>query len=84
MQFVYLYFMKEEPERVRAAVPQHAAYWRGLGLPGYQGGPFDDRSGGLVRFDSDTRESAEQMVIGDPFLRADLVSSWWLKVWMPE
>ena len=84
MQFVYFYFMKEEPERVRAVVPQHAAYWRGLDLPGYQGGPFADRSGGLVRFDVDTRESAEQMVTGDPFLRADLLRDWWLKGWMPE
>jgi hypothetical protein len=39
MRFVHVYAMKPEPDRVRAVAPRHAAYWHGLGLGGYLGGP---------------------------------------------
>jgi hypothetical protein len=32
MRFAYFYFMKPEPERVRAVAPRHASYWQGLDL----------------------------------------------------
>jgi hypothetical protein len=44
MRVAYFYFMKPEPERVRAAAPDHASYWE-LALNDYRGGPFADRSG---------------------------------------
>jgi hypothetical protein len=66
MRVAYLYFMKDEPDRVRAAAPAHAAYWRRLAVPGYLGGPFADRSGGLITFEVDSRERAEQLVSDDP------------------
>jgi hypothetical protein len=47
MRFLYFYLMRDAPDRVRAVAPEHAAYWRELGLPDYLGGPFVDRSGGL-------------------------------------
>jgi hypothetical protein len=31
MRFLYLYLMRDVPDRVRAAAPEHAAYWRALG-----------------------------------------------------
>jgi len=44
-RFAYLHFMKDDPDRVRATVPRHVAHWQRLGLPGYLGGPFEDRTG---------------------------------------
>lgn len=43
-RFAYAYVMKDEPDRIRAVAPLHAAYWHDLELPGYLGGPFGDRS----------------------------------------
>jgi hypothetical protein len=37
MRFLYFYLMKDAPDRVRAAAPKHAAYWRELGLRDYLG-----------------------------------------------
>jgi uncharacterized protein YciI len=84
MRVAYLYFMKDEPDRVRAAAPAHAAYWRRLAVPGYLGGPFADRSGGLITFEVDSQERAEQLVSEDPFGRQDLLQSRWLKEWTPD
>jgi hypothetical protein len=39
MRFLYFYLMKDAPDRVRATAPEHAAYWRNLGLRDYLGGP---------------------------------------------
>ena len=58
MRVAYFYFMKPEPERVRTVAPRHAAYWQGLALPDYRGGPFADRSGGLILFDSNSAQEA--------------------------
>jgi uncharacterized protein YciI len=69
MRFAYVYFMKPEPDRVRAIAPHHAAYWQQLALRDYRGGPFADRSGGLITFDAKSLERAEELVSGDPFLR---------------
>jgi uncharacterized protein YciI len=53
-------------------------------LPGYLGGPFSDRSGGLITFESESIEKAEQLVAGDPFLRRGLVEGRWLKGWIVD
>lgn len=84
MRFVYSYLMKDRPDDVRRTGPQHAAYWNNLGLTDYLGGPFADRSGGLIIFEEMERERAAELVSGDPFQRADLVDNWSLKVWLPQ
>ncbi len=58
MTWAYIYFMKHEAERVREVAPQHAQYWREMGIPGWRGGPFSDRSGGLIIFDSPDEQTA--------------------------
>jgi hypothetical protein len=45
-RFAYLYFMEDDPDRIRATVRRHVAHWRQQRLPGYLGGPFEDRTGG--------------------------------------
>ena len=76
--------MKDDPGRVRAAVPRHVSHWQELRLPCYIGGPFDDRSGGLITFEADDEERAGDAVNSDPFLVGGLLETYWLKRWGPE
>jgi hypothetical protein len=84
MRFAYLYFMKGDPDRVRAVAPEHAAYWRGLELDQYLGGPFADRSGGLITFEVGSGDAAEQLAAHDPFLREGLLENRWVNEWKIE
>jgi uncharacterized protein YciI len=84
MRFLYFYLMKQAPDRVRAAAPKHAAYWRERKLRGYLGGPFADRSGGLITFQTDSAAEAEALVANDPFLREGLLERHWVKQWLPD
>ena len=83
-RFAYLYFMKDEREHVASAVPNHVRHWRGLALDDYLGGPFADRSGGLIVFDTPRLEQAQAAVESDPFVINDLLEAYWLKEWSPE
>jgi hypothetical protein len=82
MRFAYFYFMTDDADRVREAAPDHAAYWQDLQLDGYQGGPFADRSGGLIVFAADSVDHAGRLVGDDPFIRHGLLADRWLKQWM--
>jgi uncharacterized protein YciI len=82
MRFLYFYLMREAPDRVPAAAPKHASYWRELQLGGYRGGPFADRSGGLITFQAESAAAAEALVANDPFLREDLLERHWVKEWL--
>jgi uncharacterized protein YciI len=84
MRIAYSYSMKEEPDRVRTVAAEHAAYWDNLGLPKYLGGPYADRSGGLITFEADSLEAAMRIIAADPFSREELVQSWVVKQWVPE
>ena len=84
MRFSYVYVMADGPDRVRAVAPEHAAYWQGLELPNYLGGPFADRSGGLITFEASSIEEAAQQAANDPFVREGLLASRWLKEWQVE
>jgi hypothetical protein len=84
LRIEYLYLMRDDPGRVRAVAPEHAGYWRTLGLPGYVGGPFADRSGGLITFDADSLEQTAGVAAADPFVREELLESSVVKQWMPE
>jgi uncharacterized protein YciI len=83
-RFAYLYFMKDDPDRVRATVSRHVAHWQGLRLPGYLGGPFQDRTGGLITFVAEDGERAQRAVDADPFMQEGLLEVHWLKQWTPE
>lgn len=82
MRFLYFYMMRDAPDRVRSAAPEHAAYWREHGLRHYLGGSFADRSGGLITFDVASAAEAERLVADDPFVREDLLEGRWVKEWM--
>jgi uncharacterized protein YciI len=82
--FAYFYLMKADPDGVRLVAPRHASYWRQLGLAHYTGGPFADRTGGLITFDAADAAAAERAVRGDPFILEGLVEAKWLKRWTTE
>lgn len=83
MRFLYFYLMRDVPGRVQAAAPRHACYWRELQLHGYLGGPFADRSGGLIVFETESGAAAEALVANDPFLQEHLLERHWVKEWLP-
>jgi uncharacterized protein YciI len=82
MRFLYFYLMKDAPARVQPTAPRHAAYWHDLGLRDYLGGPFADRSGGLITFHADSGVEAERLVANDPFLSEGLLERHWMKEWL--
>lgn len=75
--------MRDDPGAVELA-PKHAAYWQGLDLPGYEGGPFEDRSGGQIVFGCKSLDDARDYVSSDPFVAHDLLQASWLKQWSVE
>jgi uncharacterized protein YciI len=83
-RFAYLYFMKDDPDRVPATVGRHVAHWHELRLPGYLGGPFEDRTGGLITFQAQDGEHARRAVDADPFVQEDLLAAHWPKQWTPQ
>jgi uncharacterized protein YciI len=84
MRIAYLYWMKDEPDLIKTVAPQHAAYWRDGGLPEYLGGPFSDRSGGLIIFEAPSLEQAGGIIAADPFVREKLLETSVVKHWTPE
>lgn len=82
-RYAYFYLMRNDPERVRLVAPRHVSHWQRLGFAHYLGGPFEDRTGGLITFDAND-SAAEGAVLEDPFVREDLVEARWLKQWTPE
>ena len=49
-RFLYFYLMRNRPDAIRQVVPFHVQYWHSRDLPDYMGGPFADRTGGLITF----------------------------------
>ncbi len=83
-RFAYFYFMRNEPEGIGRAIGAHVEHWKSSSLPDYIGGPFADRSGGLISFSAESLEQAGSLVQNDPFVVADLVAQKWLKEWQVE
>jgi uncharacterized protein YciI len=80
-RFIFFYTMGADPARIRDTAAAHVAYWADAALSNYAGGPFADRSGGLITFDADDLAQAAAMVEGDPFLAEGLLRDHWLKEW---
>lgn len=83
-RFVFLYLMKNKPDRIRETVPSHINYWKTNKLEKYLGGPFADRTGGLISFEAASLDKATELIEKDPFITHDLIETKWIKEWMPE
>jgi uncharacterized protein YciI len=75
---------RNEPEKIRQVVPAHLQYWKTANLKGYMGGPFSDRTGGLISFLGSNLQIATEISIQDPFIVEDLISEKWIKEWVLE
>jgi uncharacterized protein YciI len=84
MKIVCFYLMGHDDERVRRSAADHAAYWRTLALPEYLGGPFVDRTGGLITFDAVDETAARSLVRDDPFVSERLIAQFWVTAWATE
>lgn len=82
--FVYFYFNRNEPEKIRQVVPAHVQCWKAANLKGYMGGPFADRTGRLISFVADSLPEATKIVEQDPFVLQDLIAEKWIKEWIVE
>ena len=83
-RFIYFYFNRNEPEKIRQIVPAHVQYWKDANLKGYMGGPFADRTGGLISFAASSLEEATETILKDPFVLEDLIAEKWIKEWIVE
>jgi uncharacterized protein YciI len=83
-RFVYFYFNRNEPEKIRQVVPAHVQYWKTTNLKEFIGGPFGDRTGGLIIFVALDLQGATEIILRDPFITEDLISQKWIKEWIPE
>jgi hypothetical protein len=72
MTWAYVYFMKDEAARVREVAPRHARYWSETGSA-ERGGPFGDRSGGLIILTLRTRVQPARW---SPTTRSGAPSRW--------
>mgnify|MGYP001617745210 CR=1 FL=1 len=83
-QFVFFYLMTNNPEKIRNMVPEHIRYWKDRKPINYSGGPFSDRSGGLILFEAENMEMATKLAMNDPFVVQDIIESKWVKEWIRE
>lgn len=81
-RFLFFYTMADAGARIRETVPAHERHWTEAELAEYLGGPFADRSGGLITFRANSRDQAERLVEADPFLVAGLIREHWVKEWL--
>ncbi|HZD56917.1 MAG TPA: YciI family protein, partial [Anaerolineales bacterium] len=73
-----------DPERILQIVPAHVEYWRKANVKGYMGGPFGDRTGGLISFAAPSLQHATEIILRDPFILEDLNEQMWIKEWFLE
>jgi uncharacterized protein YciI len=83
-RIAFFYFMKNDPDKIREVVAAHIAYWKNNNLEKYVGGPFADRTGGLISFEAPGLEEASAIIEKDPFIVHGLIAQKWIKEWMPE
>ena len=76
--------MKNDPEKIRNIVPAHIEYWKNSKPINYSGGPFSDRSGGLILFEEENIEDATELAMNDPFIVREVVETKWIKEWIRE
>ena len=83
-RFIFFYFNRNEPEKIREVVPAHVQYWKTADLKSYAGGPFADHSGGLISFAAQSLEEAREIILRDPFIQEDLIEHKWIREWIVE
>ena len=68
--------------KIKEIAKSHSAYWHSINPDAYKGGPFSDRSGGLITFKSQSYNEAKKLIDKDPFNLCHLLKKKWLKEWV--
>lgn len=76
--------MKDEPDRIAETIPSHIEFWQACRLSKYMGGPFADRTGGMITFEASGLSEATELASRDPFVVHGLIEQKWTKEWMLE
>lgn len=76
--------MKTNPELIGKIVPHHIGFWKESNVNDYMGGPFSDRSGGLITFSAITFDEATEIIHKDPFVIENILSDKWINEWVVE
>ena len=80
--FAYCYVMEFKPEKLKTLIPAHIAYWTEHAPEKFTGGPFGDRTGGLISFSAADLSEAELICSNDPYIKEGLVQEYWVKEWL--
>lgn len=80
--YVYFYFTDSNNIHIKDIIRKHIEYWKDQKPENYQGGPFSDRSGGMISFTAENFETAQNLALGDPFVTEKVVKKSWLKEWV--
>ena len=83
-QYVFFYLMKNNPEKIRDILSEHIRYQKDSKPINYSGGPFGDRSGGLILFEAENMETATELAMNDPFVVREAIETKWVKEWIRE
>lgn len=80
--FVFCYFMEFEPAKLKTLIPAQIEYWQKYAPEKFTGGPFKDRSGGMLSFSAQDITEAEEICKADPFVKSGLVREYWVREWL--
>jgi uncharacterized protein len=81
-QYTFFFLMKNDPEKIRDIIPAHIKYWKDSNPINYSGGPFSDKSGGLILFEAENIEAATELAMNDPFSVREVIETKWIKEWI--
>jgi uncharacterized protein YciI len=68
-------------DKIKEIAKSHAAYWNSINPDSYKGGPFSDKSGGLITFKSNSYIDAKKLIDNDPFNLNHVFDKKWFKEW---
>ena len=80
----YFSIMGADADRIPLVAPEHTAHWHDLAMEDYEGGPFEDGTGGLITIRAESHAQADRAVTTDPFVRDGLLETYWIKQWNPQ
>ncbi len=83
-RYIFFYLLKDKPNKIKEVFVNHINYWMNCGAEDFAGGPFSDRTGGLITFMSDSLEEAMKIIMQDPFIKEKIVEKRWIKEWVVE
>ena len=85
MKFAAVIDYIQDKAKIAEIRPAHRQYLTGLKARGKLAvcGPFTDDSGGLIIYEADTRDEAEQLIHLDPFNQNGIFVRYQLRPWNP-